>query len=446
MTKREGRSARAQELVDATPDSRNRYVDLMRVISIAAVVIGHWMLAVLGWKKGFTGANLLTLDPSLHILTWVFQVMPVFFIVGGFVNAGSWESAERRGVGYGEWLRIRSVRLMRPVFVFVAFWTILPAIAVPLGLPSSVARLGGQEVALPLWFLGTYMGMMLLVPPLVIANRRFGAWTFGALALAVAAIDIARYGLDLREAGAPNFAFVWLAILELGLCWRDGRLTRRRWMPWAMAGGGLLVLAVLTLAMNYPVSMIHLFDAPRSNAMPPTFALLALGVWQCGAMLIAEPAANRWLQRGRMWLRVVVANGMIMTLYLWNMSAVVLAAVILLPTGVFPQPDPLSVGWWLLRPVWLVACAICLVPFVFAFRWTERPFPPSSVTAGPVNTAATVLGTLLAVAGLAILAAKAFPVIGEPSRIQLLGAVAVLVSGLLLRLNFVRGRTPHDAT
>lgn len=430
---------RSKELAAATPDSRNRYVDLMRVISIAAVVIGHWMLAVLGWKGGFTGANLLTLDPSLHILTWVFQVMPVFFIVGGFANGGSWESAERNGIGYGEWLRNRAVRLMRPAVVFVAFWTILPAIAVGVGLPSSFARLGGQEVALPLWFLGIYLAMMLFVPVLVIAHRRWGAWTLAVLALAVAAIDIARYGLALREVGAPNFLFVWLGMLELGLCWRDGSLTRRRWLPWAMAGGGLLVLAVLTLAINYPVSMVHLFAAPRSNAMPPTFALFALGVWQCGAMLIFEAVANRWLQRSKAWVGVVVANSVIMTLYLWNMSAVVLAAALLFPTGVFPQPEALGAPWWWLRPAWLLACSTCLVPFVLGFRWAERPSPISSVSPGPTNTIATVSGTALAAAGLGVLAANAFPVVGEPSAVQMSGVAAILASVLLLRLSYGRG-------
>src|SRR4029453_16363455 len=42
-------------------------------------------------------------------------------------------------------------------------------------------------------------------------------------------------------------------------------------------------------------------------------------------MLIFEKPANRRLLRPRVWLGVVVANSMVMTFYLWNMTAAVLA-------------------------------------------------------------------------------------------------------------------------
>ena len=56
---------------------------------------------MLGFTDGeFTGENLLELNPDLQILTWVFQVMPLFFIVGGFTNGTSWVSTRRRGTSY----------------------------------------------------------------------------------------------------------------------------------------------------------------------------------------------------------------------------------------------------------------------------------------------------------------------------------------------------------
>jgi peptidoglycan/LPS O-acetylase OafA/YrhL len=64
----------ARELAEATPATRNRYVDLLRFLSIALVVIGHWLLAVLGYRDGeFVGENLLELSPDLQIATWVFH-------------------------------------------------------------------------------------------------------------------------------------------------------------------------------------------------------------------------------------------------------------------------------------------------------------------------------------------------------------------------------------
>src|SRR6266545_2671699 len=422
----------AQELAAATPATRNRYADLLRVASIFVVVLGHWTMAVLSYHDGkFTGQNLLEIDP------WIFQVMPIFFIVGGFTNAFSWRSASQRGVSYADWLRARSARLLGPALIFVAFWTILPILAVALGLISSgMARTGGGEVALPIWFLATYLLTVAAAPPLLAAHQRFGGVrVFVVLAVAVAIVDALRYGLDVPFVAVLNFALVWLAVLELGFLWRDGALTSRRWIPWAMAAVGLAGMAVLTTWFDYPVSMIGLTHAERSNTLPPTLALLSLAVWQCGAMLLVQDATNRWLARPRVWLAVVYANSMVLTFYLWNMTAAVLAAVILLPTGLWPQPETLSTAWWWLRLGWVAACAACLVPFLYAFRWAERPAAPPPARRGWIGLATSVGAAIAASGGMAIIADVAFPVQGEVVAVPALGVILLAAGALLLRVN-----------
>src|SRR6266508_4452850 len=425
----------AQELAAATPPTRNRYADLLRVASIFVVVLGHWTMAVLAYRDGkFVGQNLLEIDPWTHILTWIFQVMPIFFIVGGFTNAFSWRSASERGESYADWLRARSARLLGPALIFVAFWTVLPILAVALGLISSgMARTGGREVALPIWFLAVYLLTVAAAPPLLAAHRRFGGAR--VLAVAVAIVDALRYGLDVPHVAVMNYALVWLAVLELGSLWRDGALTSRRWIPWAMAGVGLAIMAVLTTWFDYPVSMIGLTHAERSNTLPPTLALLSLAVWQCGAMLLVQDAANRWLARPRVWLGVVYANSMVLTFYLWNMTAAVLAAVILLPTGLWPQPETLSAAWWWLRLGWVAACAACLVPFLYAFRWAERPAAPPPARRGWIGLATSVGGAIAASGGMAIIADVAFPVQGEVVAVPALGVILLAAGALLLRVN-----------
>jgi hypothetical protein len=429
----------ARDLADATPATRNRYVDLLRVVSIGVVVLGHWTMAVLGYHDGkFTGANLLELNPDLQIVTWIFQVMPLFFIVGGFTNCASWASAAERGVRYADWIRGRTVRLIRPAIWFVAFWTAIPLIGVASGLlPASVARIAGEEVALPLWFLSVYLLTMLAVPPLVVAHRRFGGWqVFAALAGVAFVVDNLHFGLDVPVVGALNYATVWLALLELGYLWREGRLDAPKWLPWAMIAIGIGGLVVMTTWFDYPVSMIGLTHAPRSNAQPPSLALLALGVWQLGAALLLQPAANRWLQRVRPWTAVVAANSMVMTFYLWNMSAVVLAALLLFRTGLAPQPEPLSAVWWWLRPAWWLACAICLLPFLFAFRWAERPAASRTMAvSGWTGTALVTLGTVAAGAGLAVIAAKAFPVPGALVLVPAIGVALFTIGALAVRVD-----------
>ncbi len=89
---------RAKEMAAVTPDERNRYVDFLRAASILVVVTGHWLISAAYYHNGtLTPGDVLELQPSTQWLTWLFQVMPIFFIVGGYANAVSLESA--RGVG-----------------------------------------------------------------------------------------------------------------------------------------------------------------------------------------------------------------------------------------------------------------------------------------------------------------------------------------------------------
>ena len=402
-------------------------------MSIGAVVLGHWNLAVLGFTDGaFTGKNLLELNPDLQIVTWLFQVMPLFFIVGGFTNATSWTSSRERGLTYGGWLAARAARLIRPALWFVAFWTLLPVVAVSAGvLSAGVARIGGQEVALPLWFLAVYLIAVAAIPGLFALYRRVGIWLTVGLGAGAFVVDNLRFGLDVRSIGFANFAFVWAAVISLGFAWSDGTLTRTARTAWAMAYGGLLSLVVLVAFFDYPVSMIDLTHAPRSNAQPPSLALLALAIAQCGVMLLFQRPANRWLERPRAWLAVVVANSMVMTFYLWNMSAVVLAAVLLFPTGIWPQPEVLSTAWWWLRLGWIAVCAICIVPFLLAFRWAERPAPAPSRTPEVL----VVLGAVAAAAGFGLLAVHAFPVPGDALALPVVGVALVAASALLVRVD-----------
>jgi fucose 4-O-acetylase-like acetyltransferase len=430
---------RLDALVASTPDSRNRYVDLIRVVSIGAVVLGHWSMAVLGYSDGtFTGRNLLEMQPRLQILTWVFQVMPLFFIVGGFANGTSWASARSRGVTYAEWLRGKAIRLARPALWFVAFWTLVPLVGMAIGvLPASVARVGGEEVALPLWFLAVYLVSIACMPGLRAIHERLGPWTLLALGGVAFVIDNLRFGLDVPHVGAINYLLIWGAVLELGLLWADGTLRSRRWIPWVMAAAGLATMSTLVAFFDFPVSMIDLTHGIRTNVQPPSIVLLALAFWQCGVMLLFEDAGNRWLQRPRVWRGVIVANSMVMTFYLWNMSAVVLAAALLFPTGVAPRPAPLGTAWWWLRPAWWLACAICIVPFMLAFRWTERPAPvrPSALDRA-WDLILSALGTVASAVGFGMLAANAFPVRGEDRfALASMGVTAVVAGALLLRMD-----------
>src|SRR5210317_1931983 len=117
--------SQAMSLAAQTPPERNRYVDFLRAVSILVVIVGHWLIATAWVVDGEMRAGHLLADrPDLHWLTWMFQVMPIFFIVGGYSNAVSLESAQRRGVDYAGWLAARLHRLVMPVLALLLTWAV----------------------------------------------------------------------------------------------------------------------------------------------------------------------------------------------------------------------------------------------------------------------------------------------------------------------------------
>lgn len=430
MTTAEPFSGRIAELAAATPADRNRYVDFLRAASIVVVVLGHWLMAVLWWEDGqITSKNVLLLLPSTQILTWLFQVMPVFFIVGGFANATSWEHAKGRGTTYGAWLSARARRMLRPTVAFVLAWTILPTVAVAAGLRPEVARAAAHEISAPLWFLTIYLVIVATAPAVAAAHQRFGpVILIVALTTATLAVDVALFGLGVTWVGQFNYFLVWLAVLELGICWHDGYLRSRR-IAAALAAGGFATVVVLVTVANYPLSMVNVSGEIRSNLFPPSLALLALGVMQSGLVGLTEGIGNRWLQRPRVWYSVAVANRVVLTSYLWNMTAVLLAAETLLRH--MPSTEPGSTMWWVWRPIWLATCTVFLVVLVALFKRFERPTRVHQGAAAPNGVLAVCCIAVVAF-GLKTLANGNFPVPGLPSIQGVIAVAAVLLgTGIL---------------
>src|SRR5947207_13130999 len=96
-------STLSDTVATATPVTRDRYVDFLRVLSIAAVIVGHWLLSMLT----LYGAGRLPFQLPFQLITWGLQVMPLFFAVGGFAHAKTLDSLRRRGGTFGGFLRSR---------------------------------------------------------------------------------------------------------------------------------------------------------------------------------------------------------------------------------------------------------------------------------------------------------------------------------------------------
>ncbi|MFE2942241.1 acyltransferase [Streptomyces sp. NPDC059255] len=389
---RDARSADPRVLAAATPAGRDRYIDLLRVASLGTVVLGHWLMAAVTVDADgrAEAGNLLAVVPSLQILTWLLQIMPVFFFVGGFSHALSYRSLHRRLDGrgvYAAFLRVRLRRLLRPVMLFVTVWGAV-ALALQLIAPESqLANIAARLVAQPLWFIGIYLAMVALTPPLLKLHERYGWAAFGALTAAAATVDLLRFALGVPYVPFLNFAFVWLAVHQLGFLRADGRLRTPR-LPAALAVSGLAAATALVALGPYPLSMVGMPGEKISNMAPPTFALLCHGLWLVGAVELLRAPAARLLARPRVWRGVVAANGIAMTAFLWHLTAMLGVYALALGLGA-PFPAPGTGTWWAQVPVRLAAAAALTALLVAVFRAAERPPVPAGVPAAAAGSGRT---------------------------------------------------------
>lgn len=398
--------AKTKALAEKAPPERNRWVDFLRALSILAVVVGHWLVAApfIGSDGEVVGGHLLGILPWTQWLTWGFQVMPVFFLVGGYSNGVSWSATERDNGHYSDWFASRVQRLVNPVFPVLLVWAGFAFIATQAGLDREIVKMAVSLALIPVWFLAVYLLVTALAPITWRAWQNYGMGSFWLLVLWAIFVDLLRLLYEVPYVAFANFLFVWLAVHQLGYAWRDGRFEGVG-KPLLWFVGGLAVLGVLVAFGPYPVAMIGVPGTDLSNSMPPTIALLALGVMQTGLVLALEGPGRKLLDRINVWTATVLMNGMIMTVYLWHLTSFVLVMVAAwLLGGVGLRVDPGSADWWLSRPVWFALYILTLLPLIALFLRFERGMGPAKREA-PVPQWRLVLGLLLICLGLAMTAA-----------------------------------------
>lgn len=372
-------------------------------MSILVVVFGHWLMAAITFDDGeIVPGHLLELADWTHPLTWVFQVMPLFFFVGGYANALSWRSARRRGEPYGAWLRARLRRLAIPVVPLLLVWTAGGWIGLRFGLDWEILQLASQVALVPTWFLAAYVVIVTLAPPALTLWERFGWWTIGTgLALAGVA-DLLSIEGGIVWVGFLNYVLVWGTVHMLGYAWVDGRIegTGHRI---AMTLLGLGATLVLVWVGPYPVAMVGLDTAQITNSYPPRLTLAFLGMFQAGVVLLAEPALERWMANRNAWAGVVAVSSRTMTLYLWHLTAMVIVIGLgLVVDGWGFGIAPLSAQWWLTRPVWFAVLSVPTALLLLIFGRYERPDRDSRPAPAWWRP---VLAVVLICAGLGLLAA-----------------------------------------
>ncbi|MET9975801.1 acyltransferase [Streptomyces microflavus] len=354
----------------ATPPGRDRAVDALRALAILGVVGGHWLVTALVADSGTVrGASPLVYLPHLTPVSWVFQTLAVFFLVGGMVAAGSWASARKRGVPYGQWVGGRLARLFRPVAAVLVVWTLAAGAMLVSGVGEPTVLALAKLVWSPLWFLLVFAALTALTP---LVARLHPLWPLAV----VLHVDLVRFGLGgPGELGWINVVAGWLVPYCLGALVARGGLRGRR-NSWALLLGGAAAAVSLVLWAGYPASMVGVPGGRMSNLDPPSLAAVSFGLAQCGAALLLLGPLRRALRRPAAWAAVALVNLAAMTVFLWHQTAMIVVTASALLVAGEPLPGlhtvPDGLGWVVARLLWLPVFALALLVCWAAFRNYEQ--------------------------------------------------------------------------
>jgi hypothetical protein len=410
------------EVEASTPATRDRAIDVIRIVSLVAVVVGHTIMATsIISDDVFIWSNLLTESVVFQALTWIFQIMPLFFFAGVAASVNSWHS----GRSWGDWLMRRCTRLYRPVFYYLAFWVATLAI-LRYFLPEHVFEpVAGISIQL-LWFLGAYVLVLAAVPLLahITTTGRLIAAVAGTYAF-IAIIDAIRINADVPAGVGYLNLVAWLIPGMLGVAYRRRLLAGRAAM---LLGAAMFTVNLMLMwAGPYELSLVGIETQQLKNMTPPSLLLAGHAIMMCAFVIAAAPAIARWARRPRVWWLTAIGNSGTMTLYLWHIPALLGVHLVFDHLG-HPRYDAGTPSFVALSLLQLVIMA-CLVAAAFvALRPLENnPLPlwdGGHVAATGSRSAA--VGALLCVAGTATLASVGWGLKGPG-----LYCVAVMLAGLI---------------
>lgn len=327
-------------------------------------------------------------------LTWVVQIMPLFFVLGGFSSATQWGRLRTRGVSASEYLATRMRRLLPPALGAMGVTAVVLLVLSLSGVPADMVAVAGFRMSQPLWFLGVYLLCTAFVPLATRAHRAAPRLTVLALAAVVVGVDAARLASGIEALGFANLLFVWLLLQQLGFHLADGRISTNRRTLLALA---VLALGALAALCANGVYSFDLYD----NLNPPTAALVVLGIAQLCLFQLARPMLRRLHGIRGVATAVTAIGARAMTIYSWHMLVLIGLAGVLLVTVGDELPAPLTEAWWLTRPLWIVSVLVVVALLVAVTGRREAAADTAHATLS-ARPATAVTAVLLAAVGVVL--------------------------------------------
>lgn len=348
---------------------RDVVVDLARAACVVLVVVAH--LLMIGVGLGLDGQIIasrpLEAQPWFDAATWIGQIMPLFFALGGFTAYTAWQSLRRRGGDSIDFVRGRVLRLARPALPLFAFFSVALAVATAFGVDPALLDTVATGAGSPLWFLAAFLLAQSFAPAMVRLHVAAPRATLVLLLSGAVLVDATRFATREVEVGLVNLVFVWFFVQQLGFWYADGWFRIRR--PWQ-----LIALAAVAYAMIAGIVAVGWFSPDMlRNLNPPTLPLALLGVAQLALLALLHRPLAALMRHAALQRIIFLIGGRAMTIYLWHLPVIIAVAGLglLLPLS---APEPASPAWWATRPIaFLVVLAITFLVSIPLSRLETAP-------------------------------------------------------------------------
>jgi len=386
--------------VVAASEGRDRVIDAAKALALLLVVVGH----SLAWniQPDNTVTNTLEVAPNLYPLTWILQILPIFFFLAGNGMVKYAQQPSAQG------LLARATRLATPTLPLLLVTFLIAGALSYAG--SDIANAAGTLPTQLLWFIGVYLIALTLAPALARINK---LWQYALYLGLIALVDVLRIYVS-PGLGWINLVLVWMLFVSAGMS-----LTRWRRLPKTLLLGLAALFAsaaAATVALGpYSVALITTNAHPGlSNLAPPTLVLAFVGLAQICFLLAIWDIAARILTHNKIWVPIAIFSTRAIGIYLWHM--LILAIFIALNIAFAWHPPPLSLEWWAIH----IAVFLALLATV----WFTTPplLAAGNILAGtlgtltPANKAAALLqkqSSTLPAVGITLLAALTYLLISE---------------------------------
>ncbi|MCP4306910.1 MAG: acyltransferase [bacterium] len=354
-----------------TTKKRDIYVDFLRAFSLVIVVIWHWVFTILELTpETVSPSNPIGFTRGMWAITWVLQVMPVFFFVGGFTHRLAFDNYEK-GTSR-RFLKRRSKRLLVPALSLVAIWIGLGFI-IDATLDAAWAWPAVILVLSPLWFLVVYLLLVAIAPLAIRAHWRWGELVLVWLVGMAAVLDVLRFHHLQGWAAWLNFIIIWGLAHQLGFFY-DRLVAAPRRVAWMLTWSGLFALIALTNMGFYPRSVVGVPGERFSNMGPPTLAIVALTFLQIGLVLLVRDWVQHRLDTSPGWQSMFGwVNTSSLPLYLLHTTGMAITIALLFVMFDYLPPSDPTIEWWISRPLWFLGPALATYPFLVLFAKISGP-------------------------------------------------------------------------